>query len=184
MIQVDHDFEQEFPDASATATERYANIIPTGDRLIGLHDRQVWGDYRISGAAKQALAVLDGAGEPLEPDVIAERLIITSGSMTSLLDTLEKSGLVRRARHPQDRQKLLIDITEAGTAVVDAILPAFHARERAIIEEALSPREQEQLLTFVAKVQRSIVAHTDDPVDRDAKPVRPARLPRSGSSGG
>jgi hypothetical protein len=30
-------------------------------------------DYRISGAAKQALAVLDGAGEPLEPGVIAER---------------------------------------------------------------------------------------------------------------
>ena len=56
---------------------------------------------------------------------IAERLIITSGSTTSLLDTLEKAGLVRRTRHPADRRKLLIDITEAGTAVVDALLPSF-----------------------------------------------------------
>jgi len=178
MIQVDEDFEKEFPGASATATECYANIVRTGDRLIGLHDRQVWDDHRISATAKQALAVLDGAGEPLEPSVIAERLIITSGSMTSLLDTLEKAGLVRRSRHPDDRRKLLIDITEAGTAIVDAILPAFYARERVIIEDALTAREQEQLLTLLAKVQRSMAVHANDPVQRDAKRLRPARLGR------
>src|SRR5438874_1735159 len=83
----------------------------TGDRLIGLHDSQTWEDHRLSGTAKQALAILDGAGEPLEPGVIADRLIITSGSTTSLLDTLEKAGLVRRTRHPEDRRKVLVDIT-------------------------------------------------------------------------
>lgn len=179
MIRVEGDFEKEFPGASALATECYANIVRTGDRLIGLHDRQAWDDYRISATAKQALAVLDGASEPLEPSVIAERLIITSGSMTSLLDTLERAGLVRRSRHLLDRRKLLIEITAQGRAIVDAILPAFHARERVIIEDALTPREQEQLLALLAKVQRSMFAHADDPVDRGAKRRRPARLRRS-----
>lgn len=182
MIQVDADFEQEFPGASALATECYANLVRTGDRLIGLHDRQVWDDHRLSGTAKQALAVLDGAGEPLEPGVIAERLIITSGSTTSLLDTLEKAGLVRRTRHPDDRRKLLIDITDEGTAIVDAILPAFHARERAIIDDALTSREQHQLLALLAKVQRALLAHTDDPVDRAARRIRPDRLRRRASA--
>src|SRR5205085_3898843 len=104
MIQQDADFRAAFTGADATATECYANIVRTGDRLSGLHDRQTWEDHRLSGTGKQALAVLDGAGEPLEPGVIAERLIITSGSTTSLLDTLEKAGLVRRTRHPDDRR--------------------------------------------------------------------------------
>ena len=180
MIQVDADFQDEFPGASPKATECYANIVRTGDRLIGMHDRQAWDDHRLSGTAKQALAVLDGAGEPLEPGVIADRLIITSGSVTSLLDTLEKAGLVRRTRHPEDRRKLLVDITEAGAAIVDAILPSFHARERVIIDDALTEREQEQLLVLLAKVQRSMLDHADDPPDRTSTRIRPARLRRHG----
>jgi len=45
-IQVGPDFVREFPGASGTATECYANIIRTGDRLISLHDHQVWDGYR------------------------------------------------------------------------------------------------------------------------------------------
>jgi DNA-binding MarR family transcriptional regulator len=175
-IQVDPDFEQEFPGADATATECYANLIRTGDQLIALHDKQIWDDHRLSGTANQALAVLDGAGVPLEPGVIAERLIITSGSTTSLLDTLEKAGFVQRTRHPDDRRKLLVEITGVGKAHVDAMLPTFHARERVIIADALTAREQEQLLALLAKVQQSLTAHRDDEPDRRAKRVRPKRL--------
>ncbi len=46
--------------------------------------------------------------------MIAERLLTTTGSMTSLLDTLEKRGLIRRLPHPDDRRKLLVDITPAA----------------------------------------------------------------------
>jgi DNA-binding MarR family transcriptional regulator len=176
IIQVDANFEDEFPGADGTATECYANIVRTGDRLMGLHDRQVWEDYRLSGTAKQALAVLDGAGQPLEPGVIAERLIITSGSTTSLLDTLEKAGLVQRTRHPDDRRKLLVEITDEGSAIVDDMLPSLHARERVIIGDALTRREQQQLLRLLAKIQQSVAEHADDPVERDATRVRPDRL--------
>lgn len=91
MVRVDADVEDEFPGADLVATECYANLVRTGDLLIGLHNLQAWNDHRLSASAKQALAILDGASEPLEPGVIAERLLITSGSVTSLLDTLEKA---------------------------------------------------------------------------------------------
>ena len=143
----------------------------TGDKLIGLHDRQAWEDHNLSGTAKQALAVIEGAGEPLEPSVIAERLIITTGSMTSMLNTLERRGLVRRKPHPDDRRKLLVSITAKGAAIVEAMLPALHSREHTIISDALSKAEQRQLRTLLAKVQASIDRHADDPPDRNARRI-------------
>jgi len=157
------------------ATECYANLVRTGNRLIGLHDRQAYDDYGLSGTAKQALAVIEGAGEPLEPSVIADRLIITTGSMTSMLNTLERRGLVHRRPHPDDRRKLLVAITARGTAVIEEMVPSLHSRERTIIEDALTKAEQRQLRTLLARVQASIERHADDPPDRKAKRVRRRR---------
>ena len=103
---------------------------------MALHNRQTLDEHQLSPSARQVLAVVEGAGEPLEPSVIADRLLITTGSMTSLLDNLEKRGLVRRLPHPEDRRKLLIDITPAAQAIVDELLPSLHARER----DVMSPR--------------------------------------------
>lgn len=172
-IVVDENFETEYPGADRLATECYANLVRTGDRLIGLHDRQAWEDFRLSGTAKQALAVIEGAGEPLEPSVIADRLIITTGSMTSMLNTLERRGLIRRQPHPDDRRKLLIAITTKGTAITDEMLPSLHQRERTIISTALTKAEQRQLRTLLAKVQASIARHADDEPDRSARRRRP-----------
>jgi len=53
----------------------------------------------------------EGARTPSE---IAEQLDITTASVTELLDRMERGGLVRRDRHPVDRRKLLVELTEAG----------------------------------------------------------------------
>ena len=76
-----------------------------------LHNRYTQDEYQLSPGGREILAVVEGAGEPLEPTVIAQRLLITTGSVTSLLDNLEKRGLIRRMPHPHDRRKLLVDIT-------------------------------------------------------------------------
>ena len=43
--------------------------------LMELHNRQTRDEYSLSPTARQVLAVVEGAGEPLEPSVIAERLL-------------------------------------------------------------------------------------------------------------
>jgi DNA-binding MarR family transcriptional regulator len=163
---VDDDFEYEYPGASALATECYANLARAGDLLMGLHNRQTLDDYQLSPSGRQVLAVVDGAGEPLEPSVIAERLLITTGSMTSLLDNLENRKLIRRLPHPDDRRKLLIDITPAGRGIVNALLPSFHVRERDVIGNALSEHEQRTLLHMLAKVQQAALAAQSAPSPR------------------
>jgi DNA-binding MarR family transcriptional regulator len=175
LIRVDTDFEDEYPGASALATECFANVYRAADLLMGLHNRQTLDEYQLSPSGRQVLAVVEGAGEPLEPSVIADRLLITTGSVTSLLDNLEKRGLIRRLPHPQDRRKLLIDITPSAQAILDELLPSLHARERAVIEAALSTDEQHQLLELIAKLQHAAIQAQSKPASRAATRRRPPR---------
>ena len=100
---------------------------------MDLHNRQTREAYGLSQSAREVLAVVEGAGEPLEPTVISERLLTTTGTMTSLLGTLERRGLVRRTPHPDDRRKVLVHLTKEAQGIVDELLPSLHARERAVM---------------------------------------------------
>ena len=168
LLVVDDDFEDEYPGASALATECFVNVMRTADLLTDLLSRYILDEHQLSQSALQVLAIIDGAGEPLEPTVIAERRLVTTGSMTSLLDNLEKRELIRRDRHPEDRRKLLVTITPAGQAIVDQVLPALHARERDVLAAALGPSEQRSLLKSLAKLQRAALRASSEPAPRGA----------------
>ena len=176
LRRVGDDFEHEYPGASALATECFANLYQVGNMLMDLHNRQSREEYGLAPSARQILAVVEGAGEPLEPSVIAERVLITTASMTSVLDTLERRRLVQRMPHPDDRRKLLVDITPDAVAILDELLPSFHARERDVISAALSTSEQRQLLRLIAKVQDAAGEARSAPVPRGEVRQRTRRL--------
>jgi DNA-binding MarR family transcriptional regulator len=180
LIRVGDDFEDEYPGANALATECYANLWRLAGLLMELHNSYSRDQYRLSPGARQVLAVVEGAGEPLEPSVIAERLLVTTGTMTSLLDTLEKRDLIRRLPHPDDRRKLLVDITPAAQAILDDLLPSLHARERDVVSAALSTTEQRQLLRLVAKLQQAAI-HAGSIPQPQARRVRPHRSTKQGT---
>jgi DNA-binding MarR family transcriptional regulator len=183
LRRVGDDFEDEYPDASGLATECFANLCQAGDLLMELHNRQSREEYQLSPSARQVLAVVEGAGTPLEPSVIAERLLVTTGTMTSVLDTLEKRRLIRRMPHPDDRRKVLVDITDDAHAILDELLPSLHARERDVIRAALSTREQRELLRLVAKVQHAALEAQSASTPPAATRRRPSRLNRRERSG-
>jgi DNA-binding MarR family transcriptional regulator len=77
--------------------------------------------------------------------------------MTSLLDTLERRGLIRRVPHPSDRRKLLIDITDEARSIVDRMLPRVHGASRDAFA-TLSDRECETLAGLLERVQAQLDA--------------------------
>ena len=178
LVRVGADFEAEYPGADALATECFVNLWRAAELLVGLHNRHTLDQYQLSPSARDVLAVVEGAGQPVEPSVIAERLVVTTGSMTSLLDNLEKRGLVRRLPHPDDRRKLLIDITPEARAVVDELLPTLHAREREVIGAALTASEQRTLLRYLAKLQQAAADAQSAPAPKGAKRRR-SPLPKT-----
>ena len=183
LRRVGDDFEDEYPGASALATECFANLFHAGNLLMELHDRHTREAYQLSPSARQVLAVVEGAGEPLEPSVIAERVLITRGSMTSILDTLEKRGLITRVAHPDDRRRLLVEVTKDAQAIIDELLPSLHAREREVISSALSTSEQRELLRLIAKVQHAALEAQATPTPHAAARQRAKRPKRATTKG-
>ena len=169
MRRVGDDFEDEYPGADALATECFVNLLHAGKMLMELHNRQSREQYQLSPNAREILAVVEGAGQPLEPSVIAARVLITAATTTAILDTLEKRGLIRRLRHPGDRRRLLVAITPAARAILDELLPSLHACEREVISSALSSPEQHELLHLIAKLQYAAAV-----LEAQKAPARPA----------
>lgn len=163
-IRVDRGFTREFPGADPSATEACANLVHTCTMLMTHLNRHRASVTSLSPSATEVLAVLDGAGEPLPSNVIAERLLVTTASMTSLLDTLERRGYVERTTHPTDRRKILVVVTPAGTAVVDGLLPAMRSGERAGAE-GLSRDQRATLVELLGLWQRHLSHMADRPLN-------------------
>lgn len=125
-IRVGPDFRREFPGASPSAAEAGANLVRAATLFLDEVNRRRTPIAPLSASGFQALAILDGANEALSSHTIAERLLVTTASMTSLLDTLERKGLVRRSPHPRDRRKILVSLTDAGASIVDQMLPVVY----------------------------------------------------------
>jgi DNA-binding MarR family transcriptional regulator len=113
--------------------------------------------HELSTAGRQALAILDGAGEPLSPTTIAERLIVTTASVTSLLDTLERRGLVERRPDVVDRRRVLVELTDSGRELVDRVLPDVVALQTAVLAGMSNPQRR-QLVALLGKVERGVDA--------------------------
>jgi DNA-binding MarR family transcriptional regulator len=147
-------------------------IVQVGERFVATVD-QALRHHPLSRAGRGALAVLEGAGQPLSPTTIAQRLIVTTASITSLLDTLERRGLVERRPDPEDRRKLLVAITDDGLALVDQFLPEVVALQTAVMAQ-LSEPQRRQLVRLLATVRDGL-----DGLDVDAVL---AAAPRRGKS--
>jgi DNA-binding MarR family transcriptional regulator len=128
--------------------------VRTGEAFLALADRRLRG-YGLSAGARQVLAVLDGAGGSLSPTTIADRLIITTASMTSLLDTLERRGLVQRTPDTSDRRRVLATITPEGRRVIRRLLPEMFALQEEVAAQ-LSPAERTELVRLLGILRAGI----------------------------
>jgi DNA-binding MarR family transcriptional regulator len=166
-------FTREFPSGDPTATECAQNLMWASQLFLDADTRGLR-RHGLSPAARILLATVEGAGEPLSASEIAERLFVTGASVTSLVDTLEKRGLVRRTRDARDRRLVLVELTSKARPVIDSFLAevtALHAAEF----EVLDPDERETLVRLLAKVATNI-QRTD--VSRVTASVEPRHRPR------
>lgn len=87
-----------------------------------------------SGLTPSQLIILQIIGrlDNAVPSVIARDATLTQATVTSLIDKLEKRGMVRRHRDTEDRRRVLIDLTDAGRKALggapDLLQDRFEAR--------------------------------------------------------
>lgn len=75
---------------------------------------------------------------------LGRKLLKSGGNVTTVVDNLERRGLVRRERRTDDRRFVRVHLTPAGADAVSQVLPEHVAR---IVDwfSVLSPDEMETL---------------------------------------
>ena len=92
---------------------------------------------------------------PLGQRVLGDKLLMSGGNITTVVDNLERRGLVRRERRGDDRRHVTVHLTPEGRRLISRVFPGHVA---AIVEafSALSAAEQAQLGRLAKKLGRSL----------------------------
>ncbi|WP_211462923.1 MarR family winged helix-turn-helix transcriptional regulator [Collimonas silvisoli] len=101
------------------------------------------------------LFLLDSAAEGLAPNVLAEKAGVTRGTVTGLLDGLEREGFVERHADPADRRALKIRLTHRGKKMAGAVFND-HSQWIASLFGGLSVQERSTFSRLLEKVAASV----------------------------
>jgi DNA-binding MarR family transcriptional regulator len=150
-IRVEADHARRYPGADKLATECVVNLIRTESLVAGERNGR-FRRFGLTGSTFNVLMILDAAPEPLSPHQLGERLLVTRGTVTGLLDTLQRQDLVRRVPHPTDRRMLLIELTDTGRTMLRETWRT-HFPAEAEMMSVLFDAEKETLVRLLGKLQ-------------------------------
>lgn len=105
---------------------------------------------------------------PAGVNEIGAKVLLTSGSMTTAVDRLEKRNLVVRRSNPEDRRSRLVELTAAGRKLIECAFAA-HAASMNALGDVLTPRERTEAVRLLKKLGRAAEAlSAADKNDADA----------------
>ena len=143
-----------FPDLDPSACEAFLNLLRAGDEAYR-QSEGFFSEHNISPGRFTVLMLLSDklGGEPLSqtPAELAEKAGVTRATITGLVDTLERDGLVRREHDSDDRRMMLVHLTHKGHATLKEILPG-HFKRMAALMAPLSENERKTLVRLLDKV--------------------------------
>jgi len=88
---------------------------------------------------------------------LADAIGVSRATITGLLDSLERDGLIRRVDNPEDRRRVTVTLSASGRRFLDEILPG-HFRAVASLMASLNENECKKLRELLAKIRSSIPA--------------------------
>jgi MarR family 2-MHQ and catechol resistance regulon transcriptional repressor len=100
-------------------------------------------DIRTHGLNRTEFGVLEllyhRGPQPLQQ--IGEKVLMSSGNITYVVDKLEKKGLCRRRASQSDRRLIYAEVTEEGSAFIERVFPE-HTK---IIQAAVAGLSEEEI---------------------------------------
>jgi DNA-binding MarR family transcriptional regulator len=140
------------PDLDLEAMATVARLLTLGRLLEGV-TAELAAEHGLQPPEGDVLFTLRRAGPPyrLSPSAISESLLVSSGTLTSRLDRLERKGLIKRVPHPEDRRSVEVELTAKALKLVDEVV-SVHVGNEVRILEALSERERAALDRSASKL--------------------------------
>jgi DNA-binding MarR family transcriptional regulator len=104
----------------------------------------------ISFPQARVMMVMDGV-EQVRMGDLAAKLGVTARNVTTIVDGLEREGLLARTRDPTDRRAILLELTPKGCDLIAAV----HTSQRELADwlfESLDTMERAELLRLLGKI--------------------------------
>jgi MarR family transcriptional regulator, 2-MHQ and catechol-resistance regulon repressor len=84
---------------------------------------------------------------------IAQSILISSGSMTYVIDKLEQRGLLKRNACPGDRRAIHVTLTPDGKELMEKIMPEHEDLIDSMFD-SLTADEEEELVRLLRKIKK------------------------------
>ena len=139
------------------ALELWLMLLKTTFRLRN-QIRPIFAERGLTGPQWRVFRMLgELADDTVTPGQVSDRLGVTNGNTTGIVDKLEEAGLVARRPHPEDRRATLLELTPTGREVYAEVRPVFDQR----VSESLScltEDDKRQMIELLGRVLSSIPA--------------------------
>jgi DNA-binding MarR family transcriptional regulator len=132
------------PELDPSACEAYLNLLRAGHEAYGRSEAFLT-DHGMTPGRFTILMLLynkqDGTMIPRTPAELADKAAVTRATITGLVDTLERDGLVKREHDEGDRRMMQVRMTPKGLASLRDLLPGYF---RQVAEQMASLNETER----------------------------------------
>ncbi len=85
---------------------------------------------------------------------LGDKTLITKGSLTGIVDRMEKKGWIQRVNSNEDRRSTLARLTPAGHKLFEQVFP-LHLAHLARAFKRLDCRERTELMTLLGKLRKN-----------------------------
>ncbi len=137
-------------------------LVALVGQQLGRHWQQaVTRNSTLSHTAFFALAVLGEEGALTHREV-ADHCWISPGTLTPVIDALERDGLLQRRRDSRDRRIVRLHITPGGTETLRTTWAAVAAEFRRIVPE-LGADEERLVRSYLLTVLEGLKGERSDP---------------------
>ena len=158
-------FKERYPEMDLEMVQFFARTMTT------LHDITVmmegyFGKLGLSKGRFMVMIQLHGHDDPHGVNIsdVMSEYRVSSATMTGIIDTLEKEGLIERIRSPKDRRRVNVRITAAGSEFMDDFLPRHHAYMK-VFTSRLGKRERQTLVTLMTTLHQGIAEAVEGDVE-------------------
>jgi len=175
------DAAKQFPDLDPWSCAVFLHLLRAGDEVFGVTERN-FARHDISPGRFGVLMLLwhgargrvpvqesDGCGlpGPRTPAELADAAGVTRATMTGLIDTLERDGLVTRVPDPADRRMMSVVLTTKATQFLRDLLPG-HFQLVAALTSTLTEPERQTLVRLLNKIIEQAATIAAEPISTGA----------------
>jgi MarR family transcriptional regulator, transcriptional regulator for hemolysin len=136
-----------------------STIMATARAIRQCYDQR-FADLGLNLSEASLLAFVEESG-PLTQTRLAQRLGLGRAATGSVIDSLEKRGLVERQPDPDDRRVWLVTVTRAGKDLVEQVNASDQVL-RSELRAGISRADRQQLAALLVRLQENLAAALDD----------------------